>query len=236
MSWSQVLNLIGPTGDTGYTGDTGATGDTGYTGPAGERGQGFKIFGSIEALTSGQNPNSPGDALTPGAGNIGEFVFVRSDDHEGTGTARPSLWIYTGVVESAFHYTFSTYISDASLIQGSTGYTGPKGDSGDTGPTGDAGPPGSLGDTGYTGDTGPKGDTGDAGPPGEPGPQGTPGTPGDTGPTGDKGDTGYTGDSGATGTLIYSGEVSPIVTPPAGARSGDFYIDTSSGLMYIYTA
>jgi len=96
---------------------------------------------------------------------------------------------------SSANITIST---DAVVIEGETGATGPQGGLGATGPQGPTGPSGAAAATGDTGPTGPQGiqgDTGDTGPSGATGPQGV----GDTGPTGATGATGPTGDTGATG-------------------------------------
>ena len=81
------------------------------------------------------------------------------------------------------------------------------------GPTGVQGPTGS--NTGFTGATGAAG---------------TNGTNGATGATGADGATGI------TGTLILYGGFDPNEASPPGARVGDLFIDTETGMLYARTA
>ena len=82
---------------------------------------------------------------------------------------------------------------------------------GGVGPAGPPGPQGEVGATGPTGDTGATGDTGDQG------------------ATGDTGPSGSTGDTGTAGTRIFSGVGEP---DPGIGNIGDYYLDTSSGILY----
>jgi hypothetical protein len=76
------------------------------------------------------------------------------------------------------------------------------------------------------------GGTGVAGGLGATGPTGFTGRTGSTGPTGITGPTGNTGPTGYTGTLIYGATGVPATYAPPSARSGDFYIDYATGIMY----
>lgn len=96
------------------------------------------------------------------------------------------------------------------------------GPQGDRGPTGETGARGATGPAGADG-TGLKGDQGDQGL------QGIQGARGDTGTQGPRGDTGATGSAGADGTAVLHGTTAPGA---ASGNIGDFYIDTTSHLLY----
>jgi hypothetical protein len=81
------------------------------------------------------------------------------------------------------------------------------------------GPEGSKGDTGKQG---PKGKTGDQGPQGKTGKQGPQGKTGDQGPQGDRGATWFSGE----------GTPQSTSTDLSSAKSGDFYIDETTGKYY----
>ena len=127
--------------------------------------------------------------------------------------------------------TGATGWTGATGLTGWTGSTGPghTGQTGITGATGITGLTGATGPTGWTGPTGQTGATGVTGQTGETGPGWT-GNTGATGRTGATGATGPNGSVGSVGTAVYSG------LGPAGqsANAGDYYINTSSGLMYGY--
>ena len=104
---------------------------------------------------------------------------------------------------------------------------------GPTGPTGLNGAFAAIGATGYTGytgpvGTGPTGVTGATGAVGT-GPTGPTGFTGAAGATGPTGAAGATGPTGAAGTQIYSGVGIPS---DSFGSPGDFYVDTSTGILY----
>jgi hypothetical protein len=102
--------------------------------------------------------------------------------------------------------------------QGPTGFSGPTGATGIqglTGPSGATGLGGAIGATGLQGVTGSTGATGLVGP---------------SGATGLVGPSGATGVTGASGTRIYSGEGFP--PDPDVGTTGDFYLDTLTGILY----
>lgn len=128
-----------------------------------------------------------------------------------------------------------------------TGATGPRGLTGATGPQGLAGPAGARGSTGPAGPTGPQGLIGPAGPagdqgePGAPGANGAVGARGATGPIGPQGIQGPVGPQGIQGAkgndgsgLIIKGAVSTYDQLPGTAVSGDAYIVTADGLLYVH--
>lgn len=82
--------------------------------------------------------------------------------------------------------------------------------------------------SGATGMTGPQG------PQGLKGETGAQGVKGETGPQGLKGETGATGPAGKDGSQITSGAGAPA-TGKTG-KTGDMYLDTTTGDLYIYEA
>lgn len=82
--------------------------------------------------------------------------------------------------------------------------------------------------SGATGMTGPQG------PQGMKGETGAQGVKGETGPQGLKGETGATGPAGKDGSQITSGAGAPA-TGNTG-KTGDMYLDTTTGDLYIYEA
>ena len=119
---------------------------------------------------------------------------------------------------------------------GPRGTTGLKGDRGDTGLTGSIGPiglTGPKGDVGERGSIGPKGDKGDTGTTGLKGDTGNQGPQGNPGPVGEASTIpGPVGNPGLDGKTILSGTVVP---PNTLGTSGDFYINTSTYLIYYKT-
>ena len=106
---------------------------------------------------------------------------------------------------------------------GPTGPTGPAGADGATGPTGPSGGP-----TGPTGATGPAGATGSVGATGA---TGATGSTGATGATGTAGATGATGATGAAGAATILSSVA--LFPAAGTVTGQFFLDSSTGITYL---
>ena len=114
-------------------------------------------------------------------------------------------------------------------LRGATGATGVIGATGATGATGVIGATGATGATGLLGVTGPTGATGLVGVTGPTGMVGPTGMQGVTGPTGERGITGPTGIRGNS--ILYGAGV------PVGATGfvGDFWIDSTDGLMWVRT-
>ena len=79
-------------------------------------------------------------------------------------------------------------------------------------PTGPAGPTGPQGVAGVAGPTGPAGPTGSAGPAGPPGA------------------TGSIGPIGPQGSMWFTGEYTPTLSSPSGARSGDYFLRSDGNL------
>jgi hypothetical protein len=98
---------------------------------------------------------------------------------------------------SASNYDVS--FVDASVLQGTTGFTGSQGVQGDVGFTGSQGVQGPVGFTGSQGDVGFTGSQGVQGPVGFTGSQGVQGDVGFTGSQGVQGDVGFTGSQGPIG-------------------------------------
>ena len=85
-----------------------------------------------------------------------------------------------------------------------------------------------AGTPGPAGPTGPQGATGSQGPLG---PQGLTGLIGPTGAAGPAGVNGINGTNGLDGNTTWNGAGTPVATN-AGGTSGDFYLDTTSNLLY----
>jgi hypothetical protein len=106
-------------------------------------------------------------------------------------------------------------------VQGPTGPQGPKGDPGVAGPKGD------QGNMGLQGIMGPKGDKGDAGSPGAQGIQGI---------QGPEGPQGIQGPQGADGSIIVAGSATNLLSgaadPTSQGNDGDFYINTSTDILF----
>lgn len=81
---------------------------------------------------------------------------------------------------------------------------------------------------------GAKGDKGEQGPQGEQGIQGPQGEQGEPGPQGETGATGADGTKWLYGTAV-SGTSSSIMSPVSGAETGDFYLNTNTGNVYVST-
>ena len=126
-------------------------------------------------------------------------------------------------------------------LRGATGVVGPTGFTGATGATGFRGATGATGATGVIGATGATGATGllgATGPTGATGLVGVTGPTGVVGPTGIQGVTGPTGDRGITGpTGIRGNSILYGAGAPAGATGivGDFWIDSTDGLLWVRT-
>ncbi|MDH5287987.1 MAG: hypothetical protein OEX23_15300, partial [Betaproteobacteria bacterium] len=101
----------------------------------------------------------------------------------------------------------------------------PPGVPGPQGPVGPAGPQGPQGAQGPVGPAGPQGAQGAQGPQGSQGPQGLQGP---AGPAGPAGPTGAQGAAGADGSTLLNGTVPPTTQ----GADGDFYIDTTAGMIY----
>lgn len=118
---------------------------------------------------------------------------------------------------------------------GATGATGPAGSAGTNGTNGTNGTPGATGPTGAAGAAGATGAAGPAGPTGPTGPNGAAGAPGATGSAGPTGTTGAAGPTGAAGANGVDGRtiLNGVGAPGAGTgANGDFYISTSTNLIY----
>jgi hypothetical protein len=128
------------------------------------------------------------------------------------------------------------------------------------GSPGPQGPPGPTGADGDDGAPGPAGPTGAAGAAGATGPAGSTGPAGAQGPKGDKGDTGTAGTAGAAGPGVAAGGTTGqvlaktsstdyatgwttsglvlrgSVPPTVDGAIGDLYLNTSSGVLYLFVA
>ena len=179
-TWSDVGQVVGPTGPTGATGVQGATGLQGSTGETGATG--YVGSTGIDGATGATGPEgATGHTGTQGA--TGETGPIGSTGATGATGETGS----TGVTGDV----------------GPTGATGPEGATGVTGPVGATGL-GATGATGTRGATGATGIQGIVGPTGSTGPQGatgagSTGATGVVGPTGIQGATGTIGSTGATG-------------------------------------
>ena len=217
---------FGNRGSNGSAGTTGATGETllikPYTGAAYRAGQ-VAFYGIVTYYAVVDVP--PG--IAPTLDNI-------------TGNNVTST-IYWALLAS------SGITGDTGVIgpPGTTGWTGAQGITGATGGPGGPGPRGAIGFTGFTGATGftgvtgatgVTGFTGATGRVGDTGQRGTAENTGATGTTGFTGATGSTGDTGPRGfrgTIIYSSPGNPNSNGyVASGIQGDFYIDTTAGIMY----
>jgi hypothetical protein len=108
------------------------------------------------------------------------------------------------------------------------GPPGPQGVPGIAGPPGPIGPVGPQGPLGPVGPQGEKGDPSTV--PGPTGPQGATGPAGVTGPMGPAGVEGPKGAQGDPGMVkVYCSD-----TPPVGAPDGSLWMETDTGLMYLY--
>ena len=151
-TWTDVGQIVGPTGPQGYTGSrgiqgyTGSKGDIGYTGSIGDTGA-----SGATGLTGATGPQGiQGVQGVQGyTGSQGDLGYTGSQGDIG----------YTG----SYGDTGATGVTGYTGSRGSTGYTGSQGDTGPTGPTGSIGYTGSQGDTGYVGSKGDLGYTGSTG-------------------------------------------------------------------------
>jgi hypothetical protein len=218
-SWSDFIELCGPTGPEGATGpqgNNGYQGNNGATGPTGPTGETIGISGPT-GPTGSQGPRgatgSTGSQGLQGiqgvAGTIGPTGVQGIAGPTGpTGTTGPQgLQGIAGDKGDAGSQgptgaTGSTGSQGLQGIQGVAGITGPtgvQGIAGPTGTTGTTGPQGLQGIAGDKGDTGSQGSSGATGPTGSQGLQGIQGVAGITGPTGVQGIAGPTGTTGTTG-------------------------------------
>ncbi len=221
--WGSGVSLIGPTGATGATGSTGAQGPigligaTGSTGAAGNNG------------TNGYSVLNGTTVPTVGIGVNGDF-YINTFSNMLYGPKTAGSWG-----------------SGVSLIgpmgaTGATGSTGAQGPIGLTGATGSTGPAGNNGANGYSVLNGTGAPSVGVGVNGDfyintitnliYGPK-TAGVWGSgvslVGPQGSTGATGATGAAGTNGSTVLNG----VVVPVAGTGSnGDFYINTSTHLIY----
>ena len=255
------IGLTGSTGPTGLTGATGpgATGATGPTGPSGATGAtgpvgpGITYKGTVATFSSLPTlGNTVNDAYAvtnenliyvwngtawASAGSIGAAGATGPRGATGaTGATRATFVSATAPgspVQGDLWFSTETgllygYYVDANSSQwlALSGPIGPTGATGAVGPTGPAGATG-AGATGATGPTGPSGATGATGP---------------LGPNGATGATGPLGPSGATGPagagITYKGTVAsgaPGSLPSSGNTNGDAYVETSTGILWVWS-
>ena len=239
-AWTDVGQIVGPTGATGYTGPTGpsgadstVTGPTGYTGPTG-------------AASDVTGPTGPSVTGPTGADSVvtGPTGFTGPTGAQGTSitiigsVAAPAdlPMPYGGNIGDAYIvdsngdlyvWNGTTWINVGQIVgpTGATGYTGATGPTGAdsvvTGPTGSQGATGATGaDSTVTGPTGAQGATGPTGDVGATGATGADSTV--TGPTGATGaDSTVTGPTGLQGATGATGADSTVTGPtgPSGADS-----------------
>jgi|694.fasta_scaffold26901_5 hypothetical protein len=235
---------IGPTGSTGPTGNTGPTGPIGLTGATGLQGP----IGPTGATGIQGNPGiSPGGLTWKGDYSAGT-TYQTNDTALYNGA---SYWVWNGPVTGVtptnngaqwalLSSGGATGATGAQGLPGVQGATGPAGAQGATGPTGLTGNTGATGATGATGIQGPIGLTGPAGPQGPAGlngtngEQGIQGIPGTTGPRGFPGYSGLDGVNGLDGKTILNGIGDPSINEPGTSPGvvGDFYLDTSTYILY----
>jgi hypothetical protein len=196
---STIPGPEGPPGATGAQGATGLKGDTGSQGPKGDTG----------------NTGPPG--LQGVKGDQGDKGDVGNTG--ATGPAGP-----TGATGADSTVPGPTGPQGPIGLTGATGAQGPQGVKGDTGTQGPQGP---IGPTGATGSQGPQGIKGDTGTTGATGSQGPKGDTGNTGAQGIQGVPGTNGTNGAPGEKWFTGSANP--TTVAGAISGDWYLNSTSG-------
>ena len=183
--------------------------------------------GSVFVFTA--DVNRVTDNITSGDGKVVNVDFKFDADIV---SARDHFRFPDGTDASSIVTSFNGETGDVfgvSSVNGQTGdvTVGADGPTGPTGPQGEQGIQGPTGADGATGPTGPQGDPGDPGadgPTGPTGPQGDPGDPGADGPTGPAGPTGSAATIGFT-----SGN-----TAPSDASTGDFWLETDTGLYYAY--
>jgi hypothetical protein len=238
----------GPQGLTGLTGPTGPQGQTGPTGPQGAQGPiGAQGPQGPAGPVGANGPPGPqgllgpeGPAGPPGpqgpqgpVGPAGAAGQSFNPDVSGifadraTYNAEPANFSYLATDVGVIYWKLSSASGDWSDgVQFARGATGPTGPAGPQGPVGPAGPQGPQGQTGPAGATGPAGPQGVQGPQG---PQGETGPAGPQGPAGPIGPTGATGPTGPSGRTVLNGAGAPSAGTGA---DGDFYIDTTTALIY----
>lgn len=211
MAWTNTGSIRGPQGVPGATGPAGPAGEQGPQGPAGP--QGVAGVQGEQGVPGGVGPEGP-------AGPAGPAGPTGPQGPAGTGiNLKGSVPTYADLPSSGQQQ------GDAYVVQ----------DESDTLYVWDAEAPGWV----NAGEIqGPAGPTGPAGPEGPTGPQGIQGEPGATGPAGPQGVQGVQGPAGAagpagergTGWFVGSG---PPPASIAGSKTGDLYLDTSTGDVYV---
>lgn len=193
-------------GWTTLTSIKGPMGAQGPTGPQGEQG-----------IDGPPGQDGAGVAIS---GQVATYADLPTSATPGDGwlvDADGLLYVWTG----------TTFPSEGQGVE----FRGP------VGPTGPQGPVGATGPQGVQGETGPQGETGAKGDQGEAGAKGDTGAKGDKGDQGDTGATGTDGTNGVRGTMWFSASGGPIAHPeafqPYGAMTGDLYLDTSDGTVYV---
>jgi hypothetical protein len=233
---------VGPQGATGATGATGSQGIQGITG----------VTGAIAFTSSTTAPAiaTYGDLwFNTTSGNI--FVYITdgassywiepfgpqgatgANGTSGTNGATGSNGTNGATGATGSNGTNgATGATGSQGIQGVTGATGSQGIQGVTGATGSQGIQGATGATGSQGIQGATGATGSQGTNGATGATGSQGVTGSQGATGSQGIQGATGPQGATGAIAFTYGL----TAPSGATQGDRWMDSDTGVEYVYVS
>jgi hypothetical protein len=197
--WSDVGQIQGPTGSSGFSGYSGQIGNSGFSGYSGNIGiSGYSGYSS----SSGYSGYS---GISGYSGYSGPQGFSGFSGYSGFGSSG-----YSGYSSaSGFSgYSAASGFSGYSSSSGFSGYSGPQGTSGYSGITGLSGFSGYSGQDGVIGSDGASGFSGYSGlqgPSGFSGYSGTTGSSGFSGYSGTTGSSGFSGYSGTTGSSGFSG-------------------------------